>query len=329
MAREIPFRKGLVDLGGGAHAFLSGDESFGLANAGLVVGGGESLVVDTLYDVRHAQEMLDAIGRSTATAPVRYVFNTHTDGDHFFGNQVFADDVEVIATEAASALMVQEHADITAEILGGSLDPESRTHALAPFARPFRFDDVRVRAADATFSGEKALRLGGLDVELHEFGPAHTVGDAIAFLPEHKVLFSGDLLTENIVKVVWSGSIPNWIVVLERIRAFGAETVVPGHGPVLVGEQIGTAIDRGVAFWSDLHGQADRLYDQGVPVGEAADRVNIEKYPEAALSLPIVVAAVYHERDPAIPYQNLAQALESMSDQLAKTTSETTTSKTE
>lgn len=103
MAQDFAFQKGLVPLGGGAHVFLSGDEGFGLANAGLVVSDDESLVVDTLYDVRHAREMLDEFGRHTATAPVRYVFNTHTDGDHFFGNQVFADDVEIITTEAAFA----------------------------------------------------------------------------------------------------------------------------------------------------------------------------------------------------------------------------------
>ncbi len=165
MAQDFAFQKGLAPLGGGAHVFLSGDEGFGLANAGLVVSDGESLVVDTLYDVRHAQEMRDEFGRHTDTAPVRYVFNTHTDGDHFFGNQVFADDVEIITTEAASALMVQEHADLTAELLGGSSDPASNMHVLAPLAKPFHFNEVRVRPADTTFSGERALRVGKLDVD--------------------------------------------------------------------------------------------------------------------------------------------------------------------
>ncbi|MGL5445181.1 MAG: MBL fold metallo-hydrolase, partial [[Mycobacterium] stephanolepidis] len=180
------------------------------------------------------------------------------------------------------------------------------------------FDEVRVRPADTTFSGQRALRVGKLDVELHELGPAHTVGDAIAFLPEHKVLFSGDLLTHAIVKVVWSGSIPNWIAALERIRTFGAKTVVPGHGPVLAGAEIDAAIDRGIAFWSDLHEQANRLYDLGTPVEDAAARMDVTKYPEAAVTLPIIIAAIYHECDPEIPFQSLTQALESISGQLAE-----------
>jgi len=105
MADEIPFQEGLFELGGGAHVFVSGDMGFGPANAGLVVSAGESLVIDTLYDVQHAQAMRADMANLTATAPVRYVFNTHTDGDHFFGNQVFSADTEIIATKAASALM--------------------------------------------------------------------------------------------------------------------------------------------------------------------------------------------------------------------------------
>lgn len=316
MTDEIPFEEGLFDLGGGAHVFLSGNEALGLANAGLVVSAGEALVIDTLYDVQHARAMCAQMDELTATAPVRYVFNTHTDGDHFFGNQVFAADTEIITTEAASALMTQEHADLTTKLLNIDTKPGGPLQALAPLGRPFDFSEVRVRAADTTFNGEKALRVGKLDVELHELGPAHTVGDAIAYLPELGVLYAGDLLTHNVVAVTWSGSIPNWIKALERIRAFGARRVVAGHGPVLVGGEINAAIDRGIRFWSSLHTDATRLFDQGVPVAEAVARMTIESYPEAVATLPIIVTAIYHERDPNIPYLDLTQAIESIASQL-------------
>jgi hypothetical protein len=78
MVRDFQFDKGLLDIGRGAHVFLSGSEAFGLSNAGLVADKGESLVIDTLYDVKHALEMVDAIAGVTSTAPVRYVFKTHT-----------------------------------------------------------------------------------------------------------------------------------------------------------------------------------------------------------------------------------------------------------
>lgn len=316
MTDEIPFAEGLFDLGGGAHVFLSGNEALGLANAGLVVSAGEALVIDTLYDVQHARAMCASMDELTKSAPVRYVFNTHTDGDHFFGNQVFSVDTEIITTEAASVLMTQEHADLTAKLLNTDTQPGGALQALAPLGRPFNFSEVQVRAADTTFNGEKALRVGKLDVELHELGPAHTVGDAVAYLPELGVLYAGDLLTHNVVAVTWSGSIPNWIKALERIRAFGARKVVAGHGPVLVGGEINAAIDRGIRFWSSLHTDATRLFDQGVPVAEAVARMNIESYPEAVATLPIIVTAIYHERDPNIPYLDLTQAIESIASQL-------------
>ncbi len=316
MTDEIPFAEGVFDLGGGAHVFLSGTEALGLANAGLVVSGGEALVIDTLYDVQHARAMCAQMDELTATAPVRYVFNTHTDGDHFFGNQVFSADTEIITTEAASALMTQEHADLTAKLLNAETKPGGALQALEPLGRPFDFSEVRVRAADTTFNGERALRVGKLDVELHELGPAHTVGDAIAYLPELGVLYAGDLLTHNPVAVTWSGSIPNWITALERIRAFGAQKVVGGHGPVLIGPEINVAVDRGIRFWSTLHADATRLYDRGVPVAEAVARMNISNYPEAAATLPIIVTAIYHERDPDVPYLDLTQAIEAIASQL-------------
>lgn len=322
MTDAIPFREGLFKLGGGAQVFLSGDVGFGLANAGLVVSAGEALVIDTLYDVRHALAMRTAMDEQIAAAPVRYVFNTHTDGDHFFGNQVFPAETEIITTKAASALMTQEHADLTAKLLGTDTKPGAALHALEPLARAFNFEEVRVRPADTTFSGEKALRVGNLNVELHELGPAHTVGDAIAYLPELGVLYAGDLLTHDVVAVTWSGSIPNWIGALERIREFGAQKVVAGHGPVLVGGEINAAIDRGIGFWSSLHTDAMRLYDHGVPVAEAVARMDIENYPEAAVTLPIIVTAIYHERDPNIPYLDLTQSVEAMAAQLAHNTSE-------
>ncbi|WP_418004144.1 MBL fold metallo-hydrolase [Mycobacterium sp. PDNC021] len=318
MTDEIPFEEGLFDLGGGAHVFLSGNEALGLANAGLVVSAGEALVIDTLYDVQHARAMCAQMDEHIATAPVRYVFNTHTDGDHFFGNQVFSADTEIITTEAASVLMTQEHADLTAKLLNTDTQPGGALQALAPLGRPFNFSEVQVRAADTTFNGEKALRVGKLDVELHELGPAHTVGDAIAYLPELGVLYAGDLLTHNVVAVTWSGSIPHWIKALERIRAFGARKVVAGHGPVLVGGEINAAIDRGIRFWSSLHTDATRLFDQGVPVAEAVARMNSESYPEAVATLPVIVTAIYHERDPNIPYLDLAQAIESIASQLTQ-----------
>lgn len=313
-----PFRKGLLPVGDGVYAFVSGSTDFGLSNAGVVVDGGETLVVDTLYDVAHAEEFVADIEPLTSEAPVRFVFNTHSDGDHYFGNQVFPADTQIIASRAAAAAMAQEQADLTARMFDDSRDPDSPMHALCGLARPFDFHPVRVRSADVAFSDTQPLTVGRLEVELHELGPAHTVGDAIAYLPHQRVLFAGDLLTRDIVKVAWSGSIANWIAALEKIRGFNAEVVVPGHGPVLRDAEITDAIDRGIGFWSSIYDGAVTFFNQGVPPDEAAARIDISAHPDAALTLPTLIATAYHDLDSNIGFKNPLETLQFMADQIAR-----------
>lgn len=317
-ARPLEFRKGMFEIATGVHAFVSGSTDFGLSNAGVVLDGGEALVVDTLYDVNHAEEFRAAIDPLAGGGSIRYVFNTHSDGDHYFGNQVFPADTQIVATQAADAAMSQEQAALTARVFDDSRHPDSPMHPLVSLARPFDFHEVRVRSADIAFSGQQTLTVGRLEVELHELGPAHTVGDAIAYLPKQRVLFAGDLLTRDIVKVVWSGSITNWIAALETIRGFQADVVVPGHGPVLWGEEITDALERGTAFWSSIYQSATTFFDQGVPPAEAAARIDVSQYPEAALTLPTLIAVAYHDLDPKREFASPRETLEFMAAQIGR-----------
>ena len=80
-------RGGLTEVGPGVHAWLQPNGALGESNAALVVGAGASLLVDTLWDPRLTRRMLDAMAPLTAEAPIETVVNTHSDGDHWWGNQ--------------------------------------------------------------------------------------------------------------------------------------------------------------------------------------------------------------------------------------------------
>ena len=95
------FTKGLHEIGKGQYAWLQPDGSWGWSNAGLVVGDGVSLLVDTLFDLHLTREMLDAMAAATRTSPIGTVVNTHANGDHCYGNQLVAE-AEIIATRAAA-----------------------------------------------------------------------------------------------------------------------------------------------------------------------------------------------------------------------------------
>ena len=90
---EIPkYAEGLYDLGHELYAWLVPNGSWGESNAGLIVGAGQSLLVDTLWDVKYTRSMLDAMQPLLESDPLTYVVNTHADGDHFWGNQLVAGD---------------------------------------------------------------------------------------------------------------------------------------------------------------------------------------------------------------------------------------------
>lgn len=104
----MAYSKGLHDLGDGCHAWLQPDGGWGWSNSGLVTGGGASLLVDTLFDLVTTRQMLDGIRSLTDRAPLTTVVNTHSDGDHCFGNELVASPgVEIIASDAAARLITQ------------------------------------------------------------------------------------------------------------------------------------------------------------------------------------------------------------------------------
>src|SRR3954469_16794504 len=165
----------LESLGDGVHAWIQPSGDWGEANAGLVVGDGASLLVDTLWDETLAQRMLDAMAPLVAGAPITTVVNTHSDGDHWWGNARVPADAEIVTSDASLNIM---RSSDTAELvrfqrLARVLAPlPGRAGSFGRYARnmldPFRFDEVTLRPATRSFSGEEPLEVGGREVRLVE-----------------------------------------------------------------------------------------------------------------------------------------------------------------
>jgi len=103
-----PYTKGVHDLGTGCFAYLQPDGTWGWSNAGLVVYGSESLLVDTLFDLKSTREMLAALHAATPAAQrIGTLINTHSNGDHTFGNQLVPG-AEIIASRRCAEEM-KEH----------------------------------------------------------------------------------------------------------------------------------------------------------------------------------------------------------------------------
>ena len=96
------YTKGLHDLGTGCFAYLQPDGSWGFSNAGLIVDGDQTLLVDTLFDLKLTGEMLAAMRSAVPAArSIGRLVNTHANGDHTFGNQLVTG-AEIIASRACA-----------------------------------------------------------------------------------------------------------------------------------------------------------------------------------------------------------------------------------
>lgn len=107
------------------------------------------------------------------------------------------------------------------------------------------------------------------------------------------------------------------MIALSR-SAFDAEIVIAGHGPALSGDEITAALDVGTAFWSYLYERAGALFDRGVPADEAATRIDVEKYPDAALTLPTIVTTIYHDLNPDVAFKTSLEPLEFMATKITQ-----------
>ncbi len=188
------YTKGLHDLGNSVYAYLQPDGSWGWSNAGIVTDGNASLLVDTLFDLKLTQEMLDSMRRSIpAAASIDMVVNTHADGDHCYGNQLVAGS-QIIASARTAEEMIELPPQQFATILKQAPALGQVGEFLSRIFGPFEFENITWTPPNKTFEGELTLRVGDKEVRLIEVGPAHTRGDTLVHVPADRVIFTGDIL---------------------------------------------------------------------------------------------------------------------------------------
>jgi len=287
------YTRGLHDLGNSVYAYLQPDGSWGWSNAGLVVDGEASLLVDTLFDLKLTQEMLDTMRRAVpATAHIDQVVNTHANGDHCYGNQLVAD-AQIIASRRTA----EEMNDMPPEHMAFLLKQAPQLGKIGAFYSrnfsSFDFENITPTLPKQTFEGELTLSVGDKAVHLIEVGPAHTLGDTLVHVPGDRVIFTGDILFIGGHPIMWAGPTHNWLRACDRILELDVETIVPGHGPIT--DKRGVAELKG--YLEYIYEEARKRYEAGMPILEAARDIPLDRYATwtDGERIAVNVATIYRE----------------------------------
>jgi cyclase len=261
----------LEELGNDVYACLQPDRGLGWSNSGLINRGG-GMVVDTFWDLPRTRELMAQYAR-VWRQPAGRVVNTHHNGDHCWGNQLF-EQAEIIGHRLCAASFGKEKPEAMQGLkkLIGSSDP-----ALANLARelePYDFTGVKLTPPTTLFDDRLDLELDGLEIELLYVGPAHTAGDVIVHLPAQRIVFTGDVLFRLCTPIGWEGTYDQWIAALDRIVGLDPEVIVPGHGPLC-----GTEGPREMkAYLQYIRREAKTHFDAGRTIEEAAQRIDLGPY---------------------------------------------------
>ncbi len=288
------YEKGLHEVGQGIYSYLLPDGSWGWSNAGLIVDGGQSLLVDTLFDAPMTRSMLKTMTDATGIGAdeIGTVVNTHANGDHTHGNGLCTR-AEIVAS-AASA---REMEAVTAEMLHGMVANAASMgdvgEYIAEIFGPFDFADVAEKMPTKTFSGKMSVKVGDRSIELLEVGPAHTQGDVLVFVDNDETVFTGDILFINGTPIMWAGPVGNWLNACDLIIERAPEVIVPGHGPMtdIAGVQ------RVKDYLAYVDREARSRYEAGLSVRDAAFDIALDDYSAWTDSERIVVnvSSLYKE----------------------------------
>ena len=287
------YTRGLQEIGDGLYAYLQPDGGWGWSNAGLIVDGRGTLLVDTLYDLTLTERMLGEMrGAVPAAARIDTLVNTHANGDHCYGNGLVAG-ARIVASERTAAEMPELSPAAMAALVKQAPEMGVLGEFFLSCFGAFDFEGIEQVLPSETFSGELTLRVGAREVCLMEVGPAHTRGDTLALLPAERVLFTGDILFNGSHPIAWAGPVSNWIAACERILEMDVDVIVPGHGPLAEKD----AVRELKAYLEYLYEQARERHAQGMNPLQASRSIALDRWADWGEQerLVVNVASIYGE----------------------------------
>lgn len=298
------------------------------ANSLVVVDDDGVLVVDAQLTPSSAEASIAAIRRLTPK-PVRVLINTHRHHDHVGGNEVYRREfpgLQIVGSEAMRSDLV-EFGEATMAgwtgwagemtgALGARLAAGVRTDGTPLTAEERASLEGDLAAARALVADAPRMHVVPPDttirdrwtlyrptsgrtrtVEIFAPGEGHTRGDLVVWLPEERILATGDLLTAPVPLIGGDQAfVGEWVETLSRLAALGASTYLPGHGPILSGPSDLTLYRD---FLASIVEQTRAAMSRGLSAEEAAAAIDVTRFRELMAGESPVLARLFASWGPA------------------------------
>ncbi|WP_037374680.1 MBL fold metallo-hydrolase [Sedimenticola selenatireducens] len=231
-------------------------------NTGIIIGDDGVMVIDTQATPDMAQDVIRRI-REVTDKPIKYVVLSHYHAVRVMGASAYNAD-HIIASQATYDLIVER----------GQFDFDSE---VGRFPRLFQgVESVPgLTWPSIAFESSMTLWMGKRRVELMHVGRGHTKGDIVVWLPEEKVLFSGDLVEFGATPYTGDAYLSDWPQTLANVRALGAEKLVPGRGDALTTPE---TVEAAISGTQDFLTQMFESVKKGRAAGKELNEIYTETY---------------------------------------------------
>jgi len=264
-----------------------------VGNSSFIVNDNDVIVVDDHVSPAAAWVLLEEI-KEVTNKPVTTVINTHFHFDHAHGNQIFAPNVQIIGHEFTRRMLLSNSIGMPlyqnyVTGLPGQIDGLRKRIASEADAAAKAKLQTQLQVAENNLASQKELKptppnvtlatqmtlyRGSREIQIRFLGRGHTAGDVVVFLPNEKVVMTGDFLTSGLSNM--SDSYPEeWVTSLDALKKLDFDAVLPGHGDAFTDK---TKIDYFQAYLRDVWSEVSRLKKEGVSAEEAAKRADLTKH---------------------------------------------------
>src|SRR5580700_429215 len=240
------------------------------SNDGFIVGTKGVVLIDTKTTVDSEKGVIAEIAKVTPKT-VDTVIVTHSDGDHVNGLAAFPAGLEIISQENCKKEM---------EASASSRNPAPQD-----------------RLPTKTVANKENVTIDGVKLTLLHYAPAHTSGDLMVYLPEQKIVFTGDIIATNqpytLIHAEKNGSSEGWIQTVKGLVGLSADTYVPGHGDL----QTKADVQQRLAKVQARHEEIKKLVAQGKSLDQVKQALGETDTPAApgAPQFPSYTTVVYNE----------------------------------